>query len=45
MLLITVFRIHSLIVTLGTGTFLHGFTLWMSDSMTISGMSQTLINA
>ena len=43
-LLITVFRIHSLIVTLGTGTFLHGFTLWMSDSMTISGISQTLIN-
>ncbi len=43
-LLITVFRIHSLIVTLGTGTFLHGFTLWMSDSMTISGVSQTLIN-
>ncbi len=43
-LLITVFRIHSLIVTLGTGTFLHGFTLWMSDSMTISGISQKLIN-
>ncbi len=44
-LLITVFRIHSLIVTLGTGTFLHGFTLWMSDSMTISGLSPILINA
>ncbi|MCW6511257.1 ABC transporter permease [Lichenifustis flavocetrariae] len=44
-LLITVFRIHSLIVTLGTGTFLHGFTLWMSDSMTISGISSSLINA
>ncbi len=43
-LLITVFRIHSLIVTLGTGTFLHGFTLWMSDSMTISGISQKLID-
>ena len=43
--LITVFRIHSLIVTLGTGTFLHGFTLWMSDSMTISGISQSLIDA
>ncbi|MGI3901500.1 MAG: ABC transporter permease [Janthinobacterium lividum] len=43
-LLITVFRIHSLIVTLGTGTFLHGFTLWMSDSMTISGVSQSLID-
>ena len=44
-LLITVFRIHSLIVTLGTGTFLHGFTLWMSDSMTISGISPSLMNA
>lgn len=44
-LLITIFRIHSLIVTLGVGTFLHGLTLWMSDSMTISGVSPTLINA
>jgi ribose transport system permease protein len=44
-LLITVFRIHSLIVTLGVGTFLHGLTLWMSDSMTISGISPDLINA
>ncbi|HWK45151.1 MAG TPA: ABC transporter permease [Stellaceae bacterium] len=43
-LLITVFRIHSLIVTLGTGTFLHGFTLWISDSMTISGISPSLMN-
>jgi ribose transport system permease protein len=43
-LLITIFRIHSLIVTLGTGTFLHGFTLWMSDSMTISGISPSLMN-
>jgi ribose transport system permease protein len=44
-LLITLFRINSLIVTLGTGTFLHGLTLWMSDSMTISGISPGLINA
>lgn len=43
--LITVFRIHSLIVTLGTGTFIHGFTLWMSDSMTISGISPSLMDA
>lgn len=42
---ITVFRIHSLIVTLGVGTFLHGVTLWISDSMTISGISPVLINA
>ncbi len=44
-LLITIFRIHSLIVTLGTGTFIHGVTLWLSDSMTISGISSSLINA
>lgn len=43
-LFITVFRIHSLIVTLGTGTFLHGVTLWMSGSMTISGLDPALIN-
>jgi ribose transport system permease protein len=42
---ITVFRIHSLIVTLGVGTFLHGVSLWISDSMTISGISHVLINA
>ncbi len=42
---ITVFRIHSLIVTLGIGTFLHGVTLWVSDSMTISGISPVLINS
>lgn len=40
---ITVFRIHSLIVTLGTGTFVHGVTLWISDSMTISGISMNLV--
>ncbi len=43
--LITYFRIHSLIVTLGVGTFVHGVTLWVSDSMTISGVSMKLINA
>lgn len=42
---ITVFRIHSLIVTLGVGTFLHGVTLWISDSMTISGISSILIDS
>lgn len=40
---ITVFRIHSLIATLGMGTFVHGFTLWISDSMTISGISMWLL--
>jgi ribose transport system permease protein len=37
------FRVHSLIVTLGVGTFLHGVTLWISDSQTISGVSRTLM--
>jgi ribose transport system permease protein len=37
------FRIHSLIVTLGVGTFVHGVTLWMSDSQTISGVSRALM--
>ena len=39
------FRIHSLIVTLGTGTFLHGITLWISDSRTISGVDWSLVEA
>src|SRR6185436_10001394 len=38
------FRIHSLIVTLGIGTFLHGVTLWVSDPMTISGIASPLVN-
>lgn len=42
---IIVFRIHSLIVTLGVGTFLHGITLWISHSMTISGIDFRLVNA
>jgi ribose transport system permease protein len=39
------FRIHSLIVTLGVGTFLHGITLWIGDSMTISGIDDRLTSA
>lgn len=37
------FRIHSLIVTLGIGTFLNGLTLWISSSNTISGISMNLV--
>ncbi|MDH6267502.1 ribose transport system permease protein [Rhizobium sp. SG_E_25_P2] len=37
------FRIHSLIVTLGVGTFVNGAVLWISDSQTISGVSMGLI--
>jgi len=37
------FRIPSLIVTLGTGTFINGIVLWISGSMTISGIDPVLI--
>lgn len=37
------FRVHSLIVTLGVGTFLHGITLWISDSQTIGGLAPGLM--
>ncbi len=36
------FRIPSLIVTLGTGTFVNGVVLWVSGSMTVSGVSNDL---
>ena len=42
--LVVYFRIHSLIVTLGMGTFIQGITIWISKSETISGVSQTLID-
>jgi ribose transport system permease protein len=38
------FRIDSLIVTLGTGTFIGGIVLWMSNSNTISGISPGLVD-
>jgi ribose transport system permease protein len=40
--LVLYFRINSLIVTLGMGTFLHGVTLWFSGSNTISGIDFAL---
>ncbi len=41
--LILYFRIHSLIVTLGVGTFINGVVLWVSNSQTISGVSDNLV--
>jgi ribose transport system permease protein len=38
------FRMNSLIVTMGTGTFTHGVTLWLGDQQTISGVSDALVN-
>jgi ribose transport system permease protein len=37
------FRIPSLIVTLGTSTFLAGVVLWISGSNTVTGVSSTLV--
>jgi ribose transport system permease protein len=39
------FRISSLIVTLGMGTFIHGITLWISNSNTISGVDPSITTA
>jgi ribose transport system permease protein len=36
--------LNSLIVTLGIGTILNGITLWISDSQTISGVSDQLVH-
>jgi ribose transport system permease protein len=41
--IITFFAIDAIIVTLGVGTLLGGVTLWISDSTTISGVSQSLV--
>lgn len=43
-LIMVFFGIESLIVTLGMGTLLTGITLWASDSATISGISQSLVD-
>ena len=43
-LFIIVFNVNSLIVTLGTGTFIGGVILWISNSQTISGVARPLVN-
>jgi ribose transport system permease protein len=42
---VQLFSIDPFIVTLGTGTVLNGLVLWLSDSQTISGVSDTLVEA
>jgi ribose transport system permease protein len=42
--LVVLLGIESLIVTLGTQTFIAGVVLWVSNSQTISGVSQPLID-
>ncbi|MEM8728441.1 MAG: ABC transporter permease [Pseudomonadota bacterium] len=39
------FRVFSLIVTLGTGYFIAGLILWVSNSGTIAGVSMDLVRA
>ncbi len=43
--LTVVLGIQSLIVTLGMSTIVSGITLWISDARTITGVSQSLIDA
>ncbi len=42
--LVTLLNIDSFIVTLGSATVVQGVVLWISDSGTISGVSNTLID-
>lgn len=42
---VTLIGIDPFIVTLGTGTVLNGVVLWISDSQTITGVSDTLVEA
>jgi len=42
---VMLFGIDPFIVTLGTGTVLNGLVLWLSDAQTISGVSETLVDA
>ena len=42
--LVTLLELESLVVTLGSGTFVSGVTLWISGSNTIGGISDNLVN-
>jgi ribose transport system permease protein len=42
--LVTLLELESLVVTLGSGTFVSGVTLWISDSNTIGGISDSLVD-
>lgn len=42
-LIMVTFNIESLIVTLGTSTVLGGIVLWMTNSLTVSGVSPGLV--
>jgi ribose transport system permease protein len=42
--LVIIFGIDPFIVTLGTGTFIQGMVYWISNSNTISGISNSLVD-
>jgi ribose transport system permease protein len=42
--IVVLLEIDSLIATLGTSTFISGVILWISDSQTVSGVSEQLID-
>jgi ribose transport system permease protein len=42
--LVVLLGIDSLIVTLGTSTFVSGVILWISNSQTVSGVSESLVD-
>jgi ribose transport system permease protein len=42
--IVVLLEIDSLIATLGTSTFISGVILWISNSQTVSGVSETLID-
>jgi ribose transport system permease protein len=42
--LIVLLRIDPFVTTLGSGTFISGVVLWISDSQTIGGVSQSLVD-
>jgi len=42
--LVTLLELESLVVTLGSATFVSGVTLWISDSNTIGGISDSLVD-
>ena len=42
--LVALLEVDSFITTLGSGAFISGVVLWMSDSNTIGGISQSLID-
>jgi ribose transport system permease protein len=42
--IVVLLGVDSLIVTLGTSTFISGVVLWVSNSQTVSGISQPLVD-